>query len=432
MASDIDARVAARVRHSPIFDGRAYLDLYDDVRLAGMDPAEHYASFGLREGRRGTTETGVACALGRINAGFDSAAAAYLTAFERAQRETPARTRFTAERTVLVYCHSRANYYMHSIAQAIAHALSSAGVRAVLTDEREAAPDAGRLPLVVAPHEFFTHPLPPALCEAGFIGRAVMFNTEQLPSPWLAAALPWLYAARGVVDINFHSSLVWAECGIPAAHVLPAFDRDARTRALGLFDRRHPAVRWMDPAWLDVIGAIDTPADRPLDLFFTGYTTPLRTEFFVRNARYLASKQCFLAYAALPPAGTPPDALTRKLLGVNVGVSLLSKIVLNLHRYPVGYFEWERLLVQGFACGTPVVTSPCLPSPFFTPGVHYLEAPGQHLDALAAWVLDTPDGRSRADAVAAEAGRVLSAQLTPLRCGRHLTAFLADVDREAV
>ena len=132
--------------------------------------------------------------------------------------------------------------------------------------------------------------------------------------------------------------------------------------------------------------------DRPLDVFFAGFKTPGRSEFLARQAGYFADKQCYISCID-PAPPVPRSAGNRAIFANNLAVSSACKVVLNLHRYTLGFFEWERIVACGFACGTPVVTSPCLPTPFFEPETHYFEAPLPNLDKLIRWTIDSSEGR---------------------------------------
>ena len=74
-----------------------------------------------------------------------------------------------------------------------------------------------------------------------------------------------------------------------------------------------------------------------------------------------------------------------------------AKIVLNIHRDWLGYFEWSRIVLQGFWQGACVVSDPGLPNPLFEPGVHYFEEDLRHLGELARWLLESEDGRDKLD-----------------------------------
>ena len=75
------------------------------------------------------------------------------------------------------------------------------------------------------------------------------------------------------------------------------------------------------------------------------------------------------------------------------GLAQRAKIVLNFHRDWVGYFEWSRVVQQGIWQGACVVSDPCMPSPIFDAGTHYLEESLRHIGELARWLLETKEGQ---------------------------------------
>src|SRR6202011_384748 len=97
-----------------------------------------------------------------------------------------------------------------------------------------------------------------------------------------------------------------------------------------------------------------------------------RNRFFLKNAGYLAEKECFLAYTQLPDAPVENES-NLTIFANNIVLAASTKLVLNIHRYPVGFFEWERMVAHGFASGACVVATPGLPSPFFSAGIDYIE-----------------------------------------------------------
>jgi hypothetical protein len=403
------------------------VSLNRDVAEAGIDPYEHYCKDGLSEKRKPIKPNSVARVLAEINRDFDIHANRYLVQFEAAQRETEKHKRFCQKHLIGVICHSLANHYMHPIAATIAHALRRAGARCVLVNELDPHPEAITFPIVVAPHEFFIFPLNKYYSSAEFLAKHVAFNTEQLPSPWFHTCLESLYSARAVVDINFQSATVLSS-GLPAVHFLPPFNSELRDQYISTMDRNHPLFSWLDFDVRRRLGVMTPWSERPIDLFFAGYKTTNRTRFFVKNAAYLADKNCFLAYSDPSPTAMKRDNFTEGLFSNYIGLASITKVVLTMHRYSAGYFEWERMVAQGFANGATVIASPCTRSPFFTPGVHYFEAIERNLDKLLKWILDTCDGGTAAQAAADAARDVVQTMTTPERSGRFLLSFLARVD----
>jgi pyruvyltransferase len=427
LRDSLRSRLAERVPRSSLFDPDEYLSLYEDLRNAAVDPHDHYVSFGVFEQRRGITERSGARLLDGIEIDYPSEAAKHIKEFDVAQLQSAKHINFVSRHNVAVYVHSTADYYRHSVATALAHALRSAGARCTLANEFEEAPDQSAIPIVVGPHEFFGADLPALFAQAAFLMNSVVLNAEPALSPKLIPSLPWLYSARGILDLGFHTSLIWRRGGIPSAHVLPPFDAALRHDLLADFDRSHPLVSWISPDLLDLVGAIESIADRPLDIFFAGNATRLRSEFLLRNAAYLAQKKCVLNYDGIPRSVRPLEHLTREQLVAFLGLSLLTKCALNLNRFSMDHFRWEKSILLGLSCGTPVVTTPCLQTPFFEPDVHYIEARAEPVDKLIGRLLDSPDGLARAQAATHRGQKVLEYQLTPERVGRHVLSFLADL-----
>jgi hypothetical protein len=68
-----------------------------------------------------------------------------------------------------------------------------------------------------------------------------------------------------------------------------------------------------------------------------------------------------------------------------------------MHRDWLGYFEWSRMVLQGFWQGACVVSEPNLPNPIFQAGQHYLEENLRHIPELIRWLLSTTEGRRKLD-----------------------------------
>jgi len=428
LRDSIRSRVAERISHSLLFDPDEYLSMHGDLLKSSVDPYEHYVSWGVFEKRRGITERSIARILGDIEIDYSSEASNYIKEFDASQLQTAKHADLVSRRNFAVYVHSSANYYRHPVAMALAHALRSAGASCSIASERDEPPDESTIPIVIAPHEFFGSDLPVFFAQSDFLTNSVLLNTEQALSPSMISSLPWLYSARGIFDLGFQTSQIWRRGGIPSTHVLPPFDATLRNQALAEFDRSHPLVNWISPDLLESVSAIEPIENRPLDIFFAGYATRLRSQFLLRNAAYLAEKKCYFAYAdVVPEAMQPLERVTRKLFATNLALSLLTKCALNINRFSLGYFQWERNIVLGLSCGTPVVTTPCLRTPFFVPNVHYFEARTEHLGILIRWLLDSVDGIARAKTASHDGHKIMECQLTPERVGRHLLSFLADL-----
>jgi hypothetical protein len=415
--------IATRIRHSLLFDPLDYLSINKDVKDAAIDPHEHYVQHGCRERRRTITPFGAARKLQTVQACFQQVGAAYLAEFEAAQQDQPSVGGFARSRTFAVVCHSAANYYMWPIADALRHALQSAGADCQLVTEKDHLLRETDVPIIVAPHEFFTQHIPDSFRDDKFLTRTVLYNTEQLTSPWFHEGVSYLYRAKAVMDVNFQTSQIIGS-KFPATHILPPFDLAQARDTLRAQDPDHGLFRWVDRA---VFGWRDhqSIANRHFDVFFAGFKTDGRNKFFVNNAEYLAQKECFLAYTSTPNKPQPLSERNRCIFANNLAVTRNTKVVLNLHRYPLGFFEWERMVVQGFSSRACVVGTIGLPSPFFTPGIHYFETVSRNIDKILRWILDSEEGIAAAEAAASAAQKVLYEQLTAKRVGQYMLSFLA-------
>jgi hypothetical protein len=112
---------------------------------------------------------------------------------------------------------------------------------------------------------------------------------------------------------------------------------------------------------------------------------------------------------------------------VHAAAASRAKVALHLADAPASCFEWQRMVVHGFANNTPVLSTRSLRSPFFEPETHYLEASARDFAARLRWLLDSDEGKAAGKTVAERARAVLDAQLSPPRVGRALLSFLSQL-----
>ncbi|NET53517.1 MAG: glycosyltransferase family 1 protein [Merismopedia sp. SIO2A8] len=159
------------------------------------------------------------------------------------------------------------------------------------------------------------------------------------------------------------------------------------------------ALRSLSPQIRQTCPVLDAPlSDRPLDLHFVGTLNRRRELFFARNARWLSQYKCFWH---IPPTGDPflkgkGQALDTQAV---VGLSRRSKILLNLHRDDLPYFEWHRLIFFGLWQNTLVLTEPCHDVPGLVAGKHYIACHADELEDKVHWLLNTTEGQREAERV---------------------------------
>jgi hypothetical protein len=325
---------------------------------------------------------------------------------------------------VALYCSSRGNLFMREIAEDLAATLAAYGVEVVQRDEAADPRACPRHTVIVAPHEFFLLGRGLAWQRDEVIANAVMLNTEQVQTQWFTAALPYLMASRGVIDLSAQMRDFFEECGLPSLHLTLAPPMQAPT--LTEADRRHPLFRVLPPAARGEPDPDTPPEARPIDIAFFGATSPHREALLTRHAAFLAECNCFI-YCRRAERPIMADSQEATLTRLARHVSGHARITLNLHRDAFGYFEWHRIVRLGLCTGSVVVSEPCLPHPAFRPGVHYFEETGRHIPNLIEWLLRSEDGRQAARAVQQNARHLLARQFSAERNAAAVLRFLARV-----
>lgn len=330
-------------------------------------------------------------------------------------------------RRVAVYASSRGNFFHSEMADVLAHGLETSGCFAVeRCDESREPPERVDEHIVVAPHEFFSlgrgarFALPRY---REFRRGSTLMMAEQPGTTHFAVCLPLAVEAKLVLDLNPESTRALHEIGIPAVFFPIGYVPDFE----GF--RRQPTLPAATAGVSLEAGRVRPDADaafeqRPIDVLFTGVLTPRRQAFFAEHAAFFAAKRCFLLLptSSVPLAkGVPSSVETR----IATALSQRAKIVLNLHRSRRPYFEWHRVVIRGIWQKAVVVSEPCLLPAGFEPGVHVVMDELARIPERLAWLLESADGRERAETIREAAHRVLVERYSLRDWGRELAARYA-------
>jgi len=381
----------ARLEALPVFRPEDYFALNKDAKPTGaiddIPAGNHALVHGFPEGRNVFMHTTVARAMG--------AAARKVPAAPRLGAPVAGRLPPVAGALppVGVFYSASGNAFLREIAEDVAASLTAAGCEASLLTDLSDIAARPKICLFIAPHEFFHIGNGRAWAKEEILRDAFLFTTEQPQTIWFERAMPFILMSRAVIDISWQVHDILARSGIPTLHFNPSLA--PQTRWLRDGDGSHPLARVLPKA----LQAREVPfipyRDRKISLAFFGTESEHRERFFTKNAWFFAGFDCFLYYrkveSPLVPEGT--HAALSRLAG---HVNAHSKIALNIHRDPNGFFEWHRIGKLGIGTGAVVVSEPCDPHPIFKPGVHYLEESGRHLLNLIEWLLNTPDGAEQA------------------------------------
>jgi hypothetical protein len=397
----VGSSVEARLRASGLFDPTVYLALNPDLSVQRDEAWRHFCDYGLEERRPFTDSKIVARLLAEMDAPIRAErfcltqiAEAAFAARDKTDIAAPLRRRGTR---IAVFCSSLGNFFMREIADMLAWGLQAEGIDTVQRDETASRDEPFDLRVFVAPHEFFW--LGEGTEWTGIAGKAnsVLYNVEQAQTQWFCRAFPLLLKAPLVLDINFQTTMILRRAGCDAVHFMPGHLPIARYTqpfidiseielTKGYRFSRQP-YNWLDRDRLE---------DRPIDLLFVGTAAPRRDRALSR-LQDLADTHRFVCVCTRQHAPLIGSKYRTTSTEINCALGQRAKIVLNIHRDWLGYFEWSRMVLQGFWQGACVVSDPGLPNPIFAPNVHYFEENLRNIGELVRWMLESEEGHQKLD-----------------------------------
>ncbi|RUT27187.1 hypothetical protein C0V97_02955 [Asaia sp. W19] len=396
-----------RLERFAAFDPAAYGAMHRDSTSTGLSPSAHAFCYGAQEGRALFTHEAIARALGL-----------YSTAREGEAAQPGFRSPLTAGsrgHTLGLYRHSAGEEAVTIFAENLAVKLRTAGADIRLLDETSDLNARPGVTLVIAPHEFFYG-------EGGRIWRrqdvvtgSFMLNTEPLQSPGFARAVPFLMAARGVIDVTPQLTEMLADAGVPALSLSSGLSYDASP--LTQEDRDHPLFRVLPKAVKKQPDPAAMWTDRDVAVMFSGDHTPYRERVLAGYAPRLAEYACFLHCRRLPgsPSGSPFGARRQKtdLSRLYTHVTGHSKILLDIHADEFGSAEWHGLAERAAWTGSVLVTEGRLPHGLLRAGEHYFKETPRYTPDLIDWLLKSADGQETARRVCMNNQALLTARPDP-------------------
>lgn len=401
-----------RLERLSLFRNEDYLNLNSSLRDIGVTPAQHAITYGFSEGRNVFKKTTVAKILGKASRATDLAVAA--------QVKKP-----KSFLDVDVLYNTSGNSFIREIAEDVVLCLERAGTRANLKTETSEHGGDPRLRIIVAPHEFFQVGSGASWAYDSVVSNAILFNTEQPQTLWFERGMPFILMSKGVIDLSPQISSILATSGTPTFFFNPSIPD--RLEPLTQADQKHSLVRVLPTNSRSTPQACTTFRNRPIDVSFFGGHTERRDAFFSRNSEYFAALNCFLYYRKFSGPILDKSGRDSVLSRLATHVCGHSKINLNIHRDEYGFFEWHRIVRQGMAAGSLVVTEHCLPHPLFRAGEHFFEESGRHIPDLISWLLNTDDGAIAAERVRLKAHLAVTHAPEVEQNGRRLAEFIQEV-----
>jgi glycosyltransferase involved in cell wall biosynthesis len=404
------AELMKRFRFSGFFDVDFYVSGKCDDLGDSFDPLLHFLERGAIEGVPFCPPDKLERRLRKIE--VDNPARpelAYLRELASTEDENDREQRGDEDRSVVIYVSSLGNSFFAEIAALLAHGFTAAGASVRVVDETWQAEGTVDHEIIVAPHEFFLLGKGRDRLSRSFLARCSLWIAEQPGSEFFAMCLWFARFARGILDINPQTALVWGTLGFrarafPLGHI-QNFEDYADNLELSETIRNMQTVETRE-----YVGSVDDAlTGRPLDIFCNAVLTERRDRFFAGNAALFSELRCALY---MPTPSRPLSEQVASALHTRDATALgqRSKVQLNIHRGDLPYFEWHRLIVRGIWQKSVVVSEPSPRIPGLVPGEHYVECDLEEMPQKLFWLLRTPEGQSEAEAIRKRAFETLVAR----------------------
>jgi hypothetical protein len=272
--------------------------------------------------------------------------------------------------TYYVYVSDRGNIFMTEIAGLLAAGLADLGHETVFPAPGLPEEGRGRINLVVAPHEFF-------ILQRGHNERvllraaeaSVAVGVEQPGTDWFELGTRYASLGPMVLDINSYAVEELVRRGYDAHHLQLGY---------------HPSWdRWNG----------EPSRSRPTDLLFLGSFTQRRESLLAKWAPLLWDCTTDIRFFEFfrPVNGPRANFVTAQ---AKWDLLASSRVLLNIHRSEVPYFEWVRVL-EAVTNGCLVVTESSAYYGPLVPGKHLIAAPADVLGAYASSVVNDEELRSQ-------------------------------------
>ncbi|AOW48503.1 CgeB family protein [Acetobacter ascendens] len=370
-----------RLKKYPFFNEDDYVRMNSDVSSASMPTARHALLYGIGEGREIFSKRSIVRFLGnecKHDVNYKITDKVYGKNFPK---------------TIGVFYHSEGNSFIQELAECLSEYLCDAGLNAKVLTEKTPEEETPELCIFCAPHEFFFLDGNEIWKRDEIIRKSIMFNTEQPQTLWFTRGILYILMSAGVMDLCYQNLKSFSDVGLPVFH----FDPPVKIEACKLADadRKHPLFRILPEGAKTGSTPFRPIAERDIDVSFFGNASRKREKFFSRSVAFFSNYQSFFYYrkadGPIPSSGVY-DILSR----LPRYVAENSKVALNIHRDDNCFFEWHRIVKQGMASGTIVVTEECFPHPLYKEGEHFLAETPRHMPNLIEWLIQTEDGQKEA------------------------------------
>jgi hypothetical protein len=253
------------------------------------------------------------------------------------------------------------NVFFEELAEALREALEAAGVATETAVDRFP-PVQDDLAFVFFPHEYLPLTMAAAHPDPAQLARSVVMSSEQPGTTWFREVAKLAPEAGATIDL----------------HPLGAEEHRRRGVDVDLLTLGYV------PSW-DHWGG-DESSERPIDVTFMGGYSERRGEALAGCGSVLAGRRAaiHLYETDVPHTADSPHYFAGERKWRHLAAS---KLLLNVHRDKLGYFEWQRA-IGALSNGCVLVTEHSLGVEPLVPGEHFLSADCGSLPAILDSLLD--------------------------------------------
>ncbi len=295
---------------------------------------------------------------------------------------------FLRKKNVALYIASNGNYFFREILSFVQEGFLELGYDVVVKDEYDEFGGNFDWHVVVAPHEFFYLGTGWVARDGVWPSRTIIINLEQPNLPWFEKVEHCMHKAYAIWDINYESSLILAKKHPRVSFFPLGYSKSTEKLNTVLHLPKNQTTEMLDAS--SMVGNFrDVPfSRRPIDICFIGGLSDRRDVFFARYGSFFTKYNCYFYFwnvqqPSITGTNTSMDTLTAQ------GIIQRSKILINIHQGDHPYFEWHRIVNQGIANKTLIISEICTNGDEFNPGEDFIASNLDDIPRLIEYYLDS-------------------------------------------
>jgi hypothetical protein len=252
------------------------------------------------------------------------------------------------KKRVTFYISSQGNYFFQEILSIIEGGFLELGYTCLIKNENDTFGGDSGLHVVIAPHEFFFLGNGKTLKDGPWPSNTIIINFEQPGLEWFSLVEECLEKAHSVWDINYESYKILSSKHERVAFLPLGYVSSIEKNNLIINLPKNQCTESLEEVVMSGDFRRKDLKDRPIDICFIGALNDRREQFFVKHAAFFSRYNCYFYFwnrkmPIVPGTNSPMNTETAQ------GIIQRSKILINIHQGEEPYFEWHRIVNQGIA-----------------------------------------------------------------------------------